>query len=55
MISAKPVSLNACFSIRDNLQFDSNRSDESELHQGKHLSHKTSTDEGTIISTKPVP
>jgi hypothetical protein len=32
----------------------SNVTEESDLHSEQHLSHKTSTDEGTIISTKPV-
>jgi hypothetical protein len=55
MISIKPVQPNACFSIRDNIDPDSNVTEESDLHQQKHPSPKTSTDEGRMISTKPVP
>jgi hypothetical protein len=54
MISIKPVSLNPYFSIRDNLDPDSNITEKSDLHSEKQLSPKTSTDAGTIISTKPV-
>jgi hypothetical protein len=38
MISTKPLSLNADLSIRDNLDLDSNRTEESDLHPEKHLS-----------------
>jgi hypothetical protein len=55
MISTKPVSLNADPSIRDNLEPDSNVTEESDLLQEKHSSPKTSTDERIMISTKPVP
>jgi hypothetical protein len=54
MISTKRVKLNAPFSIRDNLDPDSNPIKESDLHQEKHSSPKTSTDAGTIISIKPI-
>jgi hypothetical protein len=54
MISINPVTFNACFSIRDNLNPDSNVIEESDVHQAKHLVLKTSTDAGTMISTKPV-
>jgi hypothetical protein len=46
MISTKPVSLNAHLSIRDNLDPDSNLTEESDLHLEKHLSLKSSTDLG---------
>jgi hypothetical protein len=55
MISNKSVSLNANISIRDNLDPDSNVTEESDLHLLKHLSYKISTDEGRMISNKPVP
>jgi hypothetical protein len=54
MISNKSVLMNAPVSIRDNLDPDSNVTEESDLHQEKHLSPQTSTDEGTMILTKPV-
>jgi hypothetical protein len=47
--------LNASFSIRDNLDGDSNLTDESDSHKEKQSSSKTSTDEGILISIKPVP
>jgi hypothetical protein len=34
---------------------EENVTDENDLHSAKHLTPKTSTDEGIIISTKPVP
>jgi hypothetical protein len=37
-ISINPVAANACFSIRDNLDFDSNLTSESELHFEKQSS-----------------
>jgi hypothetical protein len=40
--------------IRDNLDPDSNVIEESDLHSEKHISPKTSTDAGRMISTKPV-
>jgi hypothetical protein len=54
MILIKPVRKNAHFSIRDNLDPDSNVTDENDSHQEKHSSPKTSTDEGTMISIKPI-
>jgi hypothetical protein len=41
-------------SIRDNLDHDSNVTEESELQEEKQFSHMTSTDTGIIISIKPV-
>jgi hypothetical protein len=55
MISIKKVPMNAFFPIRDNLDADSNVTEESDLHPEKHLTPKTSTDEGRMILTKPVP
>jgi hypothetical protein len=54
MISITPLQLNASFSIRDNLDPDSNVTEESDRHSEKHLSPNTSIDEGRMISTKPV-
>jgi hypothetical protein len=54
MISNKIVPMNAYFSIRDNLDPDSNVTEESDLHSEKHPSPKISTDEGIMISIKPV-
>jgi hypothetical protein len=54
MISSKPVPQNACFSIRDNFDPNSIVIEESELHQEKHPSPKTSTDEGSTIASKPI-
>jgi hypothetical protein len=54
MISTKPVSRNASASIRDNLDPDSNVTEESDLHSEKQSAPKFSTDEEIIISTKPV-
>jgi hypothetical protein len=51
MISTSPVSWKASFSIRDNLDPDSNATEESDRHSVKHISPKTSTDEGIMIST----
>jgi hypothetical protein len=47
--------MNASFSIRDNIDPDSNITEESDLHWAKILSHMTSTNEGRVISIKPVP
>jgi hypothetical protein len=52
MISINPVPANAHFSIRDNIDPDSNVTEESDMHQEKHPSPTTSTDEGRMISTK---
>jgi hypothetical protein len=46
--------MNAFLSIRDNLDSDSNVTEESNLQSKKHDSPKTSTDAGRMISTKPV-
>jgi hypothetical protein len=54
MISVKPVPKNVRSLIRDNLDPDSKTTEESDLHFEKHLSPKTSTDEGIMISIKPV-
>jgi hypothetical protein len=45
---------NASFSIRDNFDADSNVTEENECHKEKNLSYKNSTDEGRMISIKPV-
>jgi hypothetical protein len=55
MISTKPVLANAPFSIRDNLDPDSNVTEENDRQSVKHISPNIFTDEGRIISTKPVP
>jgi hypothetical protein len=49
MISTKRVIKNACFSIRDNLDPDSNVTEESDVQSEKQFSPKTSTDEGRMI------
>jgi hypothetical protein len=54
MISNKPVPSNALIPIRDDFDHDSNLTEESETYSEKHLSPKTSTDEGIMISNKPV-
>jgi hypothetical protein len=46
--------MNPFFSIRDNLDPDSNITEESDPQPPKQFSPKTSTDEGTMISTKQV-
>jgi hypothetical protein len=48
------VKANACSSIRDKIEFDSNETDESELHPRKQSTHKTSSDAGITISTNPL-
>jgi hypothetical protein len=55
MTSTKPVRKNASYSIRDNLDLDSNITEESDRHSQKQNSSKISTDERRMISTKPVP
>jgi hypothetical protein len=50
----KLVSWNAGDSIRDDLDLDSNVTGESDLQSEKRPSHNTPTDEGIMISTKPV-
>jgi hypothetical protein len=54
MISIKPVRANAHSSIRNNFDPDSNRTEESDLQSEKHTSPKTLTDEGRMISIKPL-
>jgi hypothetical protein len=54
MISIKPVPLNACFSMSDNLDPDAYGTEESDLRAEKHHPLKTSTDAGGVISTRPV-
>jgi hypothetical protein len=54
MISIKPIRQNAAHSIRDNLDPDSNVTEESDSHSKKQLESKNSTDEGIMISTKPL-
>jgi hypothetical protein len=49
IISINPVSQNASFSIRDNIDPDSNLTSESEPHFEKQFSLNTSTDEGITI------
>jgi hypothetical protein len=55
MISTKPIPQNAHGPIRDNLDLDSNVTEQSDPHPEKHLSPKTSIDAGKMISTKPLP
>jgi hypothetical protein len=55
MISINPVSPNARPSIRDNLDLDSNLTEESDLHSEKHFSFNNSIDEGRVISINPLP
>jgi exopolysaccharide biosynthesis protein len=54
IISINPVSANASSSIRDKFEFDSNRTNESELHSRKQIGPKISTDAGITISINPV-
>jgi hypothetical protein len=54
IMPTKPVALNAHFSIRDNIEPDSNVIEESDLHSEKQLSPKTSTGERRMTSSKPV-
>jgi hypothetical protein len=54
MISIKAVSKNAHSAIRDNIDFDSNGTEESDPHSEKQSSSKTSTDAGRMISTKTI-
>jgi hypothetical protein len=46
--------MNASFSIPDNLDLDSNVTEESDRHKANDLSPRNATDEGRMISTKPV-
>jgi hypothetical protein len=54
MISIKPLSLNANCPIRDNLEFVSKLTDESNLHKAKQLSYKYLTDAGILKNFNPV-
>jgi hypothetical protein len=54
MILTKPVPLNECHPTSDNFDFDSNITEESDLQKLKHSTPKISTDEGRMISIKPV-
>jgi hypothetical protein len=54
-ISINSVPANARFSIRDNLDSDSNLTSESELHFEKQSSPHISIDERITISSNPVP
>jgi hypothetical protein len=53
-ILTNEVRRNACHSIRDNFEPDSNIIETSDLHSKKDRAAKTSTDAGRVISTKPV-
>jgi hypothetical protein len=46
--------MNACVSIRDNLDPDSNVTEESNSHTAKHLLPKILREEGIMISIKPL-
>jgi hypothetical protein len=48
MISTKPVSANAHFSIHDNLDPDSNVTDESDLQQAKQFGANNSIELGMV-------
>jgi hypothetical protein len=48
MISTKPVLINAQFSIRDNLDPDSNVIEESDLQSEKQLEFKNITELGIV-------
>jgi hypothetical protein len=51
VISIKPALANASFSIRDNLDPDSNVTEDSDPQSEKQLAPNTSIDEGNTIST----
>jgi hypothetical protein len=53
-ISSNPVWQNACSSIRDNFDPDSNVSEVSDPHRRKQHSPMNSTDAGITISSNPV-
>jgi hypothetical protein len=48
MISIKPVRKNANSSIRDNLDSDSNVTEESDPHSEKHLAPENTTEFGMV-------
>jgi hypothetical protein len=54
MLSIKPVLLNPPNLRRDNLDSDSNVTEENDPQSAKHLSPKISTDTRRMISTKSV-
>jgi hypothetical protein len=54
MISKNSAPLNAHVAIGDNLDADSNRTEENDPDSDKHPSLQTSTEAGTIISIQPV-
>jgi hypothetical protein len=53
-ISINPAKLNAHFSIRDNLDPDTNVNEVSDPHRRKQYSLNISTDEGITISINPL-
>jgi tRNA U54 and U55 pseudouridine synthase Pus10 len=55
MIPIKPDSVNAFHSIPDNLDTDSNVTEESDRHSGKHLKSKISTELGKVKNSTSVP
>jgi hypothetical protein len=55
MISTKPVRMNEEPSIRDNLNPDSNVTEQSDRHSEKHLKPKTSTEPRKITNFSSVP
>jgi hypothetical protein len=54
MISTRTVPTNAKLLIRDNLDPDSNVTEESDLHPEKQFSPNTPTDAGITISSRPI-
>jgi hypothetical protein len=52
MIPIKPVPRNTDFSIRDNLDSDSNVTQESDLHSKKHFQSRISSDAGKVTHLK---
>jgi hypothetical protein len=55
IIFTKPLSTNAFFLMRNNLDLHLNVNEESDSHSEKHSSPKTLTNAGRMISIKPVP
>jgi hypothetical protein len=53
-ISTRPVLKKACNPIRGNLDFDSNITEENDLHFERHLSPKASTDVARMASAERV-
>jgi hypothetical protein len=54
MISTKPLLMNVSSSIRDNLDFDSNGTEESNSHFEKQFAAKNSTELGMVINVRNV-